>query len=114
MTVPRTDLAYLWPARHYAAYGHNASLPPMGLRLRLKKSVSIAGLPPQARIIAQALKTYGAIVADNGSAWFIGGTQDSRWSNSQLNTLKRFTGANFEAVNEGGLQISANSGQARR
>ena len=114
MTVPRTDLAYLWPARHYAAYGHNAALPPMGLRLRLKKSVSLAGLPPQARIIAQALKTYGAIVADNGSAWYITGTQDSRWSNSQLNTLKRFTGANFEAVSESGLQISANSGQARR
>jgi hypothetical protein len=114
MTVPRTDRSYLWPARHFAAPGHNAALPPMGLRMRLKSSVSIAGLPPQARVIAQALKTYGAIVGDNGSAWYISGTQDARWSNSQLNTLKRFTGSNFEAVDENGLRISANSGRARR
>ena len=114
MTVPRTDRAYLWPARHFAAPGHNAALPPMGLRLRLKRSVSLAGLPPQARVIAQALKTYGAIVADNGSAWFITGTQDSHWSNSQLNALKRFTGGDFEAVDESGLRIAPNSGRARR
>ena len=114
MTVPRTDLAYLWPARHYAAYGHNAALPPMGLRLRLKSSVSLAGLPPQARVIAQALKTYGAIVADNGSAWYIGGTQDPRWSNDQLNALKRFTGSNFEAIDESSLRMWTNSGRARR
>jgi hypothetical protein len=44
----------------------------------------------------------------------ISGTQDARWSNSQLNTLKRFTGSNFEAVEENGLRISANSGRARR
>ncbi len=114
ITVPRTDLAYLWPARHFAARGHNALLPPMGLRLRLKASVSIAGLPPQARVIALALKTYGAIVADNGSAWFISGTQDARWNNDQLNALKRFTGSNFEAVDESHLQVAANSGRARR
>jgi hypothetical protein len=112
MTVPRTDLAYLWPARHFAAYGHNTALPPMGLRLRMKSSVSLAGLPPQARVVAQALKTYGAIVADNGSAWFISGMQSANWNNDQLNALKRFTGNDFQAVDESGLQISANSGRA--
>jgi hypothetical protein len=113
MTVPRTDLAYLWPARHFAAYGHNTALPPMGLRLRMKSSVSLAGLPPQARVVAQALKTYGAIVADNGSAWFISGMQSPHWNNDQFNALKRFTGNDFQAVDERGLQISANSGRAR-
>jgi hypothetical protein len=114
ITVPRTDLAYLWPARHYAGYAHNAALPPMGLRLRLKSSVSLSGLPPQARVIAAALKTYGAIVADNGSAWFISGTQDPRWNNDQLNTLKRFTGNDFQAVDESGLRLWTDSGRARQ
>jgi hypothetical protein len=79
----------------------------------MKSSVSLAGLPPQARVVAQALKTYGAIVADNGSAWFISGMQSPHWNNDQLNALKRFTGNDFQAVDESGLQISANSGRAR-
>lgn len=113
MTVPRTDRYYVWPARHYAAPSRNIALPPMGMRFRLKASVNISTLPYQARVIAQALKTYGAIVADNGSSWFIGGTQDRRWINTQLDTLKRFHGSDFEAVNERGLQIYPDSAAAR-
>ena len=45
----------------------------MGLRVRLKASVDISGLPYQARVVAQALKRYGMILADNGSPWFISG-----------------------------------------
>jgi hypothetical protein len=112
ITVPRTGDTFLWPARH-AAGTANAALPPMGLRLRLKSGVDISGLPPQARVIAQALKTYGAVVADNGSAWYISGTQDSRWNNDQLNALKKFTGADFEAVDISSLKVSNDSGQAR-
>ena len=110
ITVPRTDAAYLWPARHDAGTSSSA-LPPMGLRLRLKADVNISSLPYQARVIAQALKTYGAIVADNGSAWYISGTQDSRWDNDQLDALKQFTGADFEAVDTSSLEMSSNSGQ---
>lgn len=111
ITVPSTDAAYLWPARHDAGKS-DSSLPPMGLRLRLKADVNISGLPYQARVIAQALKTYGAIVADNGSAWYISGTQDSRWDNDQLDALKQFTGSDFEVVDTSSLEISSNSGQA--
>ena len=111
ITVPKTADAYLWPARHSAG-SSGSSLPPMGLRLRLKADVDISGLPPEARVIAQALKTYGAIVADNGSAWYISGTQDSRWDNDQLDALKQFTGADFEAVDASSLEVSAGSGQA--
>ncbi|HEV2639562.1 MAG TPA: hypothetical protein VGX23_30780 [Actinocrinis sp.] len=111
ITVPATDAAYLWPARHDAGKP-DGSLPPMGLRLRLKADVNISGLPYQARVIAQALQTYGAIVADNGSAWYIGGTQDSRWDNDQLSALKQFTGSDFEAVDTSSLEVSGNSGQA--
>src|SRR6202035_1703804 len=60
VTVPATDTRFIWPARHEAGV-HNASLPPMGLRLRLKASVDISRYPRVDRIILQALKTYGMI-----------------------------------------------------
>jgi hypothetical protein len=114
VTVPRSRADYVWPARHAASDRRDASLPPMGLRLRLKASVDISGLPRQARVIAQALKTYGVIVADNGSPWFISGTQDSRWDNDALGALKDFTGADFEAVDTLRLMADRNSGRVRR
>jgi hypothetical protein len=113
MTVPRTDRSFIWPARHFAASRRDLSLPPMGLRFRLKKSVDITKMPQQARVVAQALKSYGAIVADNGSSWFISGTQDPRWDNDQLNALKALKGSDFVAVSERSLQVSANSARAR-
>lgn len=113
ITVPRTQSTYLWPARHQASNNTDPALPPMGLRLRLKASVDISKLPPQARAVAQALKTYGAIVADNGSAWYISGTPDDHWSNDQLQRLSTLTGTDFEAVDESALRISADSGAAR-
>lgn len=113
ITVPRTQGAFRWPARHQASTNTNADLPPMGLRLRLKPGVDISGLPPQARAVAQALKTYGAIIADNGSAWYISGAPDDRWDNDQLAGLSVLTGADFEAVDVSGLEISADSGAAR-
>jgi hypothetical protein len=113
MTVPRTDRRYIWPARHYAAPSRNSALPPMGQRFRLKASVDISWMPYQARVVAQALKTYGAFVADNGASWFIGGTQDQRWSNTQLDALKRLHGSDFVAVNESALRIYPDSGQSR-
>ena len=70
-TAPRTRRAYIYPARHFASDSTDPSLPPMGLRVRLKASVDISHLPRQARIVAQALKTYGMILADNGSSWFV-------------------------------------------
>lgn len=112
ITVPKSADSFIWPARH-AASDSGANLPPMGLRLRLKASVDISGFPPQARAVAQALKTYGGIVADNGSAWYVSGTQDNRWSNDQLSALSGLTGSDFEAVDVSSLQVSANSGAAR-
>ena len=113
VTVPRSRNTYLWPARHRASTLTSSSLPPMGLRLRMKASVSLVGLPAQSRVIAQAMQSYGLIVADNGSPWFISGTQDSRWRNDDLNVLKRFTGTSFEVVDESALMISVDSGAAR-
>ena len=75
----------------------------MGMRVRLKASFDISGFPPTARVILQALKTYGMIVADNGSDWFISGAPDSRWNDDELNRLKTVTGNAFEVVEMGAI-----------
>ena len=74
------------------------SLPPMGLRLRLKRDFDTRGYPRQARIILEGLKRYGMIVADNGSDWFISGAPSKGWDDDQLRALKRVAGHNFEVV----------------
>jgi hypothetical protein len=100
-TVAKTRKAYVSPARHQAGSSSSSSLPPMGMRVRLKKSFKISGYPKQARVILQAMKTYGLILADNGSNWFFSGAPDSRWSDTQLNTLKKVPGSAFEVVKMG-------------
>ena len=102
-TVEHTRRAYVYPARHYASSSDDPSLPPMGLRVRLKANVDISGFPRQARIVLQALKTYGMIVADNGSNWYISGAPNPHWSNDDLHTLGRITGADFEVVDTSSL-----------
>jgi hypothetical protein len=97
-TASETRRAYVYPARHFASSSNDPSLPPMGLRVRLKANVNIAGLPRQARIVAQALKRYGMILADNGSPWYISGAPDRRWNNDALHLLDRLTGRDFEVV----------------
>jgi hypothetical protein len=97
-TAPCTAPRYVYPARHEASTCHGANLPPMGLRVRLKATVKIAGLPYQARVVAQALKRYGMILADNGSPWYISGAPNPHWSNDALHLLDRLTGRDFEVV----------------
>jgi hypothetical protein len=103
-TVRRSRRAYVYPARHFASSSTNPSLPPMGLRLRLRANFPVAGFPPQARVILRALKRYGMIVADNGSSWYISGAPDPRWSNDQLHTLHRVRGSDFRVVNTSKLR----------
>ena len=97
-TVRRSRRAYVYPARHFASDLTNADLPPMGLRLRLKVGYPTAGFPRQARIVLDALKRYGMLVADNGADWYITGAPDARWSNDQLHALHRVPGSAFEVV----------------
>jgi hypothetical protein len=103
-TAARTRRAYVYPARHDASSSDDPSLPPMGLRVRLKAGVDISGYPRQARIVLQALKTYGMILADNGSNWYIGGAPSPKWSNDQLHALGGLTGADFEVVDTSKLR----------
>ena len=102
-TAPHTRRAYVYPARHFASSSDDPALPPMGLRVRLKASFDISGFPPQARVVLQALKRYGMILADNGSPWYISGAPNPHWSNDDLHSLGRVTGADFEVVDTSSL-----------
>jgi hypothetical protein len=102
-TAPQTRRAYVYPARHYASSSNDPSLPPMGLRVRLKASVNVASFPRQARVVLLALQRYGMILADNGSPWYISGAPNRHWSNDALHTLGRLTGADFEVVDTSSL-----------
>ncbi|MFZ1400462.1 MAG: hypothetical protein WAS33_26405 [Candidatus Promineifilaceae bacterium] len=111
-TAPQTQAAHLWPARHDASSLTGSSYPPMGLRLRLRADYDISGFSPPMQVILQAFKTYGLILADNGSAWYISGVPDARWDNDILHEMDVITGADFEAVDTSSLMINPNSGQA--
>ena len=102
-TVSRTRRAFVYPARHFASNLTDPSLPPMGLRMRLKAGFDVSRFPPQSRIVLQALKRYGMIVADNGSDWFISGAPSPGWSNDDLHSLGQVTGRDFEVVDTSSL-----------
>jgi hypothetical protein len=113
-TTDKTDRRFLWPARHQAGSVNDPSYPPMGARFRLKASYSPAGLRPDTAAVLTAMKTYGVILADNGSPWFFQGTADTRWPSALLDQLKRVPASAFEAVDESRLMVNADSGQARK
>jgi len=97
-TVEETQRAYINPATHYASDNENPDLPPMGLRLRLRADYDISGFTGDARVILEALQTYGMIVADNGTSWFITGSTDERWNDDDIGQLKDVPGVAFEVV----------------
>jgi len=113
-TAPQTRKEFIWPARHYASSLTDTKYPPMGQRFRLKASFNIAGFAPEVQMILKALKKYGMILADNGSAWYLSGAPDPRWKDDILvNQLKLIKGSDFEAIDESSLLIDPDSGQAR-
>lgn len=105
-TVWRTQRGYIHPATHFASNSNDPNRPPMGLRLRLRADYDISGYYGQARVILEALKRYGMIVADNGSSWFISGAYDPGWDDDDLDQLKLAPGAAFEAVDTGEIITS--------
>lgn len=100
-TVRYTQRGYVLPATHWAATSTDPNRPPMGLRLRLKASYDISGFTGDSRVILEALRRYGMIVADNGSNWYISGATDARWDDDDLNQLKGVPGTAFEVVYTG-------------
>ncbi len=110
MTAPQTRNQYIWPARHKASSLTGTQYPPMGQRFRLKAGFDITPYPADVQVILTALKKYGAILADNGSAWYLSGAPDPRWNDDTLHKLHLVLGANLEAVNEAGLMADPDSG----
>lgn len=102
-TAPVTRRAYIFPARHFAADSNDPALPPMGLRVRLKASVDISSFGPQARVLLQALKDYGMILADNGSPWYVTGAPSSGWDDDDMHDLHTLRGSDFEVVDTSSL-----------
>jgi hypothetical protein len=113
-TVPQTQKAFLWPARHYASSLTGTQYPPMGARFRLRAGLDISGFSAANQVILRAMKKYGMMLADNGSAWYISGAPDPRWDNNDLHNLGLLKGSDFEAVDVSGLMIDPNSGQAKQ
>lgn len=113
-TAPQTRADYVWPARHKASSRTGSEFPPMGQRFRLRADFDASGFSIEAQVIVEALKAYGMILADNGSAWYLSGAPDERWDNNALRDLKQITGADFEAVDVSSLMLTTDSGQVSR
>jgi hypothetical protein len=107
-TIPNSQRAFVLPATHWASTITDPNAPPMGLRLRLKASFDISGYPADDQVILTAMKKYGLILADNGSAIFISGAPDNRWNNTNLNRLKQITASSFEVIQTGTIVTPAN------
>jgi hypothetical protein len=112
-TAQCTNEAYVWPARHEAGQ-NDSSCPPMGARFRLAASFSLPASECSAmcQTVITTMKTYGLILADNGSNWYFQGTADTRWTYNEVDQLKQIPASDFVAVDESCLMVSSNSGQA--
>jgi len=111
-TAPQTRKAYVWPARHHASSLTGSQYPPMGQRFRLRADFDMTGFSPTVKVIINALKTYGMILADNGAPWFLSGVPNSNWDDEVLRELRQLVGSDFVAVDVSSLMVSPNSGQA--
>lgn len=98
VTANKTRKAYVFPATHQASYLTDASLPPMGARLRLKADFDITKYSRNVQVILRALKTYGMFIADNGVSWQITGDYNLNWDDQELSALRTVPGSAFEVI----------------
>jgi len=103
VTFDHTQDGFIRPANHRGSVA-DSNAPPMGLRLRLRANFDVSRYTGQARVILNALRRYGLIVADTGSNWFISGGSDRRWNDTDLRQLTGISGTAFEAVYTGDVQ----------
>ena len=109
-TVACTNQHHVWPARHDAG-SDDRRCPPMGARFRLKARFDASGYSHDARVIIEAMKRYGMIVADNGSDWFFQGEVNPNWSNDLMDELKTIPASAFVAVDESGCRVNKGSAE---
>ena len=113
MTAQQTDRTFVWPARHQAGARRDPNLPPMGAWFRLRADYPTDGLHPHTKVILEAFKTHGLILADNGSNWYFTGAADPGWESQVLNELKALQAGSFEAIDQSSLMDDPNSGRIR-
>ena len=112
-TTDVTSRHHIWPARHDAGSTNDRDYPPMGARFRMKASFPTAGYGAGARTVIRAMKTYGLVLADNGSPWYFQGERHGRWSDRLIEELKRIPASAFVAVDTSSLKVSGDSARAR-
>jgi hypothetical protein len=98
VTFDSTRNAWVHPASHCAGDTANPAAPAMGTRLRLRPGYGLGRFGGAAKTIAEAMKHYGMIVADNGSNWYFSGSSDRRWDDENLDRLKGIPGRAFQVV----------------
>jgi hypothetical protein len=113
VTFNKSQQGYIAPATHAAgSEALGSAYPPMGLRLRLKASVSTSSYTAAGQVIMAAMKKYGLIVADNGSDWYFQGDSNDGWNanapdgkdtiiDELVDDFRNLTGADFETVYTG-------------
>jgi hypothetical protein len=104
---------YTWPARGSDGTSTNPSAPPMGAWFRLKADVDISRLGPQAQVVARAMRDHGVVVVDSSSNAALSGEPDLRWNDTDLNTIRSLTMADFEVVDPSAMKVSDASFQIR-
>lgn len=102
-TAQHTQNAFVHPATHGASDSNDTSLPPMGTRVRLKSSFEVSSFTGPAKAILVAMQTYGMLLADNGSDWYVSGSTDARWNDDALDPLKKVPASAFEVVQLGSI-----------
>jgi len=107
-TLQRSQAAFIPPASHWAANNSNPLAAPMGMRLRLKANYDISPFSANMQVILTAMKTYGLIMADNGSSMYISGVPDNRWDNNDLHNLSQVPASAFEVLQMTPLYTAAN------
>jgi hypothetical protein len=112
-TAPVSSTHFLWPARHEAGSETSTAYPPMGARFRLRAGFPIGHYSRDTQVVLKAMKTYGMILADNGSPWFFQGASSTHWPSTLLDELKTIPAKDFRAVDESSLRRSANSARAK-
>jgi hypothetical protein len=113
-TTDVTSRWYLWPARHHAGARDSHKFPPMGARFRMKPGFSTDGFGPAAREVIRAMKTYGLVLADNGSPWYFQGEQHGKWPEGLIEELKQIPATAFVAVDTSGLMVDEDSAEVRQ
>ena len=103
-TTDVTSRHHLWPARHDAGSMDSWAYPPMGARFRMRAGFNASGFSARARVVITAMKTYGLVLADNGSPWFFTGERNANWPPGLIEELKRIPASAFEAVDTSSLR----------